>query len=37
MEEEMGELKKERDLAKSQLDELRKKIGSENQQVNDHF
>ncbi|KAJ4804275.1 ATP binding microtubule motor family protein [Rhynchospora pubera] len=32
MEEEMEKLKKERDLAKSQLDELRKKIGDENQQ-----
>jgi hypothetical protein len=37
MEEEMEELKKERDLAKSQLDELRKKTGSENQQVKNHF
>ncbi|KAF3324684.1 Kinesin-like protein NACK1 [Carex littledalei] len=32
MEEEMEELKKERDLAKFQLDELSKKIGCENQQ-----
>jgi hypothetical protein len=33
----MEELKKERDLAKSQLDELRKNMCCENQQVKNHF
>lgn len=33
MEEEMEELKKERDIVKFQLNELRKKMGCENQQV----